>query len=54
MSETFDYTLFGLKVRSNIPIPELTVAPTGFGTPLPSATEDFTIHGKSGRLASGL
>src|SRR5579871_1057924 len=44
MSEMFDYALFGLKVRSNIPIPELTVAGTGFST-LPSVVpEDFTIR----------
>jgi hypothetical protein len=44
MSERFDYALFGLKVRSNIPLPELTVAPAGFGTPPQAVNEDFTIH----------
>ena len=53
MDHGFDYALFGLRVRSNIPIPELTVAPTGFGTPPHPVTQDFTIHWQERPTGSG-
>jgi hypothetical protein len=53
MDQGFDYALFGFRVRSNIPIPELTVAPTGLGTPPRAVTEDFTIHWQERPTGSG-
>jgi hypothetical protein len=53
MTEAFDYALFGLRVHSNFPIPELPVVAASVSDSPQAAPPDFTIHWQQRPKTSG-